>query len=186
MSRLQTCAFTGYRPQKLPFGADESHPQCLRLKEVLEAEIRSLIGKGYEFFISGMALGSDLIFSELVLDMKKEFPHLRLIAAIPHEEQAVRWREDQRERYYGILESADDEHLVSARYTWDCMRIRNEWMIDNANYLIAVYDGQSGGTHNTVSYAKKKGIGISLINPNNASVEREAGRMGLEIVKVDI
>ena len=32
----KTCAFTGHRPQSLPFGFDESDKRCVRLKEILK------------------------------------------------------------------------------------------------------------------------------------------------------
>ena len=32
------CAFTGYRPQKMPWGFDEMHPTCLEFKFRLQDE----------------------------------------------------------------------------------------------------------------------------------------------------
>ena len=40
-------------------------------------------------------------------------------------------------------------------------------MVDLATHLIAVYDGQKGGTKYTVDYAKKKGLFVSIIDPLN-------------------
>ena len=31
------CAFTGYQPQKMPFGYDEADPRCIELKAHLRA-----------------------------------------------------------------------------------------------------------------------------------------------------
>ena len=46
------------------------------------------------------------------------------------------------------------------------MQRRNRYLIDHADCLIAVYDGQPGGTRYTVEYAQKKGLYIMIIDPN--------------------
>ena len=38
MKREQSCCFTGHRPDKLPWGENESDPRCLALKRRLEEE----------------------------------------------------------------------------------------------------------------------------------------------------
>jgi len=45
------------------------------------------------------------------------------------------------------------------------MQKRNEYMVDNADIVIAVWDGTKGGTCNCVRYAKKLGKDIVIINP---------------------
>ena len=46
------------------------------------------------------------------------------------------------------------------------MQIRNQWMVDNCELLIAVFDGTSGGTANCVNYAKSIRKNTVVINPN--------------------
>ncbi len=54
------CAFTGHRPDKLPFGSNEFHPTCLQLKKELFCEILRLTREGVTVFITGMCTGVDL------------------------------------------------------------------------------------------------------------------------------
>ena len=57
----KTCAFTGHRPQSLPFGFDESDKRCTSLKSVMRDQIVALIeNEGVTHFITGMALGVDM------------------------------------------------------------------------------------------------------------------------------
>lgn len=42
---------------------------------------------------------------------------------------------------------------------------RNEWMVDHAQMVIAVWDGSPGGTANCVKYALKQGKKVWQINP---------------------
>ena len=41
-----------------------------------------------------------------------------------------------------------------------CYQVRNEWMVDRSNLVIAVFNGQKSGTKNTVDYAKRKGVNV--------------------------
>ena len=123
MKENGVCCFTGHRPMKLPFGADESHPKCNQLKIILRAEIECLITEHRVCrFITGMALGIDQICAEIVLDLKKKYPQIMLECAIPYEGQAIQWSVEQRERYFGILEKCDEETMLQTRYTKDCMQ----------------------------------------------------------------
>jgi len=43
-----------------------------------------------------------------------------------------------------------------------CFQIRTEWKADHSKRVIAIYDGQPGGTKNRIDYARK--MGVSLVN----------------------
>ena len=73
-----SCAFTGHRPGKLPWGEDESDLRCIALKAKLRAAVESAIHEGMEHFICGMAEGCDLYFAETVLALKSTYPHITL------------------------------------------------------------------------------------------------------------
>jgi len=45
------------------------------------------------------------------------------------------------------------------------MNDRNEWMVDNSDYVIAVHDGSKGGTYNCIQYAKKNSKEITTLPP---------------------
>ena len=157
----KTCAFTGHRPQSLPFGFDESDKRCTSLKSVMRDQIVALIeNEGVTHFITGMALGVDMYAAEIVLDLKPKYPHITLESAIPCETQAIKWSVASRERYYNIAAKCDKETMLQREYTPDCMDKRNRYMVDHADLIIACYDGKSGGTLNTLRYAIERDIQI--------------------------
>lgn len=164
---MSVCAFTGYRPHKLPFGSDEQHPGCEKLKQKLFCEILRLTREGVNVFISGMAQGVDTWAAEIVLQLKTTLPsrNIQLWAAIPYDKQSDAWSDAARERYQGILSRADRVEYVSHEYTRGCLQKRNRFIVDAATHLIAVYDGQPGGTQSTIEYARKKGLTITIIEP---------------------
>ena len=120
------CAFTGYRPAKLPFGENESDPRCVELKERLHDMIKDLIGKGYAHFLSGGAQATDLYAADAVLDLKDEFPWILLEMVIPFDGQADRWDEDYKARHARLLNEADIVTVISHKYTkWGCCKTQN-------------------------------------------------------------
>ena len=46
------------------------------------------------------------------------------------------------------------------------MNLRNKYMVDNSDLLLAVWNGKKGGTANTVKYARKKEKEVVIINPD--------------------
>lgn len=162
----KVCSFTGYRPGKLPFGTHENDPRCYEFKFRLREALTELIRAGYTRFLSGGAMGMDLIAAELVLDLRKEYPNITLEVVTPCDSQADRWPEAYRIRYARLRREADTLTATSHRYTPDCMMLRNRYLVDRADLILACYDGLPGGTESTLRYAKKCGVPIRIIAPN--------------------
>jgi uncharacterized phage-like protein YoqJ len=170
MPEIKTLAFTGSRPHKLPWGFDESHPACLSLKTtVKERLVRLIEDKNVRRFISGMAMGIDMICAEIVLELKESYPDINLTAAVPCKDQDMLWPQKQRDRYTLILGQCDDIHMISEAYSGDCMEKRNKWMADHCDMLLAVWNEKPGGAGKTLKYAEKRGIEIVIIDPSELS-----------------
>ena len=112
-----------------------------------------------------MALGVDIYSAEIVLALKEKYPQITIECAIPCENQCVKWSMVLRDRYFDIVSKCDKETLLQTHYTNDCMQKRNEYMVDNSDYVIAVWDGKPSGTGKTVRYAQSKGKTIITIEP---------------------
>ena len=145
-------AFTGHRPEKLPWGSDESDPRCAALKKQILEAVRTAAGEGYDAFLCGMARGCDLYFAEAVLSLG-----LRLEAYLPCPSQTRAWSESDRARQTELLLRCAAVYMVEQSYSPGCMLRRNQKMVDAADFLLTVYDGSPGGTGATVDYAKRRG-----------------------------
>ena len=171
ISIASSCAFTGHRPNRFSFGYDEKDERCIKLKTTMREQISALTAGGVTDFYVGMVIGVDTWAAEIVLDLKKGNPNIRLIAVLPCETQADRWTLEQRERYFDILAQCDDVVTLNKYYTHSCMFERNRYIVDHAAFLLAVYDGDDkGGTAYTVSYGKKKDKKIIIIHPDSLEV----------------
>lgn len=152
------CAFTGHRPQKLPWGNAEEDPRCQALKIMIARAVDQAVERGCTGFLCGMARGCDLWFAEAVLDKGYD-----LIAMLPCAAHAEGWPERDRLRMQALLERCSEICFVEQIYSEGCMLRRNRAMVDRAELLISVYDGSGGGTGSTVRYAKSCGVELMPI-----------------------
>ena len=158
-----TCCFSGHRPAKLPWGTDERDPRCFDLKQELAARLQGIYEAGYRHFICGMAAGCDLYFAEAVLALRRRCPEVTLEAAIPCDGQADSWPAALRLRYEALVADCDEVSLLQHAYTPGCMQRRNRYMVERSSLLLAVYDGQPGGTMSTILYARRRGCRVLTI-----------------------
>ena len=156
----KTCTFTGHRSAKLPWGYDESDSRCVELKQRIYDTAEAVFTAGFDRFICGMAEGCDLYFCEAVMALRQEHPEITVTAAVPFEGQADKWPRAQRERYQRLICECDEVVLIQKEYSPGCMMKRNRYMVDHSQLIIACYDGQAGGTLNTLRYALEKDVQI--------------------------
>lgn len=155
-----TCAFTGHRPQRLPWGSREDDPRCRALKLLLASTVAQAADAGFRHFLCGMARGCDTYFAETVLQIKMQRPEFFLEAVVPCPGQADRWPPADRQRYGQLLQRCDRVTVLEDAFSDGCMQRRNRAMVDRADRLITVWDGTAGGTGSTVAYAKGRGVEI--------------------------
>jgi len=163
--KSNTACFTGHRPNKLPWGYNENMINCKIFKQDLKAMIESLINLGITTFFTGMAEGFDMISAEIVLNLKNKFPEIKLIAVIPCLGQEIKWNLNQQKRYINLINQCDKKIVLSRQYTQTCMNDRNRSMVDNSSIVIACFNGNPGGTQNTIRYAKQQNCKLKIINP---------------------
>lgn len=139
-------AGTGHRPNKLGGYSKEA------LEKLVNIAIEALQEIKPNKVISGMALGWDQALA--IAAYKLDIP---FCAAVPFTNQETNWPKESQEAYTRILLKADlVEVICDGGYAPWKMQKRNEFMVDNADVILAMYDGTSGGTANCINYAKSK------------------------------
>lgn len=101
-----------------------------------------------------------------MLELKDDYPNITLEAAIPCRSQADRWNIVSKKRYNRLLLLCDKVTYVNEAYTKNCMMERNIYMIDNSDYVVAVWNGKPSGTGKTVEYAVNCGKDVFYVDPN--------------------
>ncbi len=155
--QLHSVCFTGHRPEKLNRREDE-------IKADLEKEIRQTIADGWNVFLSGMARGVDIWAAQIVLKLRDEGERVQLVCASPYDGVEKGWKSEWREAYQRILARADRVEYICERYQRGCFQRRNEWMVNASSMVIAVFNGEKGGTKNTVDYAVGRNISVVYIS----------------------
>jgi len=165
--REHTLCNTGHRPKSLPWGYNEDHPACIDFKTDLKEILENSIKYGFKHFISGLAIGVDMIFAETVIELKKKYKDITLEGAIPCPNQDEKWNDESKRRYARIKKNCDYTTYISDKYTSTCMNDRNKYMVEHSSVVIAVWNGKPSGTGNTVKFAKECGCKIRRINPED-------------------
>ena len=108
-----------------------------------------------------------MIGCEVLLDLKKQFKDLKIIAVIPCKNQDAKWSLLQQIRYHRLLKKCDEVTTLQENYTAACMNKRNKYMVDHSSVVIACYNGKPSGTGSTLRFAKKNGCKVRIINPED-------------------
>ena len=172
--RIQAVAFTGPRPARLPWRENEYAPGCVALKEIMAEKIGDFLNQGILHYLTGMAMGIDMIAAEMVLEHRKNDHRLKMHCILPCTNQTEKWPINEQQRYRRILDQADTICYVNREYHKDCMLERNRFMVGHATILFAVYKGeQRSGTAATVRYARKAGLELFILSPDTLSITHE-------------
>ena len=150
--RNQMACFTGHR--KVP--AESAEALAVALRNTLVEQINL----GYRYFGAGGALGFDTLAAQTVLELKAEYPDVKLILILPCLSQTRGWSVRDVEIYEDIKSKADKVVYTSQEYTRGCMHKRNRHLVDNSSLCICYLTENIGGTAYTVDYARKNKLTV--------------------------
>lgn len=147
-------AFTGHRGDKLGGYSPQADARVIAFARHAIPLIASRHGS-VERAIVGMALGWDMAVAQACVDLG-----LPYVAAVPCPGQASRWPKESQDRWQRLLDKAVSVTIVSDAYSAAAMQVRNQWMVDRAGKVVALWNGSPGGTANCVEYARRKGVPV--------------------------
>lgn len=153
---MKTYAATGHRPDKL--GGYYDLTAAERLARIAG---EFLAACQPDRVISGMAQGWDTAVATAAVRLGLPFT-----AAVPFVGQELMWPLTARKRYANLLECADEVVIVSpGAFSNAKMQTRNEWMVNRADLVVAMWDGSRGGTANCLDYAGARGVPVVNLFP---------------------
>ena len=154
--RQKTCCFTGHRdlPQK----------QLSAIRRQTAVAISKLITEcGVRYFGVGGAIGYDTLAAEVLIELKRRFPHIRVILVYPFEGFTSRWSAEQKAAFAKLLPLYDKRVCVAKTASKESYLMRDRHLVDGSAYCIAYCTRETGGTAYTLKYAKEQGIHIRNI-----------------------
>ena len=118
------------------------------LREVLERLVEE---QGVMEFLTGGMGEFDELFTRTVRSMKQNDPRLHLVLVSPYLTQKIATEKAWYERQY-------DEILIPAEldgvHPKAAITLRNHWMVDHSDFVIAALRRDYGGAADAVRYAK--------------------------------
>ena len=155
---------TGHRPERL-----EDHEEAV--KELISEALQHL---GATRLYQGMAAGVDLWSAKEAWKLK--IPYAAVKPWAGHKPRVT-----DRIEYAKVLKHAtaiiDVDPSIEYPGAWVYNK-RNEFIVDESNVMIAVWDGMPyGGTYNCIKYAWEKRVPVLRIDPE----ERFIGYVGEEV-----
>ena len=149
MDKPVRCAVMGPHPLRFPWGFDEEDDRCRKLKIELAQQIMVLRQSGVSQFLVTCDCGVGLYAAEIVNGLRATTDHdLMLICYTPHEEQATKWAPYLRERYFDMLTACTYLSVVCEVGAPDAQLQAYKKIIDLADVMLAVYDGDTPTTGN--------------------------------------
>ena len=147
------CTFAGHREI---FGFNQSHLMEI-LESILESEQELIC------YVGGMG-EFDSLCANAVRVLKHRHPekNILLILVLPYMKQAINTRREYyQERYDDIIIPTE---LAGIHYK-RAILARNRWMVDQADYVVAMVWRNYGGAFQTLKYAERLGKKIFRIEP---------------------
>lgn len=160
--------FTGHRPKYFNNVLDMSSPIYRNIiKELLRIVEYRIINNNVDTFFTGAQDGIDQIAFFAVQKLKSKYPHIKNKVCVPY--HSFRNMIKNKKWYDIMLQQADEVIYVSDISAYSSTNInkqlnnRNEYMVDNSNFVLGVWKCISGGTYNCLQYAKKNNKTINII-----------------------
>lgn len=150
-------ALTGHRPQRLGLPDDETSDKWKYItgwlsQQIIKIAEVSLIEDETVDLYCGMASGCDIAFG-LVGTIFKEGLDCKLYCILPCKNY-----NSSHKLYSLIKEHADEWVELSDEFYKGCDNVRDQYMVDHCDVLLAIWDGnKSGGVWSTIRKAQKAG-----------------------------
>lgn len=128
----------------------------------------------FRFYVGG-ALGVDMWAAEQLLYLKEQpgYQDIELIVALPFEGHDSKWDAMSKQRLQIIIHNATKCIVIGQSGTTSDYKKRNYYMVDHADFLLAVYDNNRklrSGTGQTVNYALKQNLRIIFLHPDTVEI----------------
>lgn len=104
-----------------------------------------------------------MIAASLIVAKKEMGNDIWLIFALPCKNQDEQWNAEQKRLYHSLLGEADEIIYLSEEYYDGCMKKRNQYMVDRSAYCICALIYPTGGTAQTMRYAKSKIVEVKNV-----------------------
>lgn len=143
MSRLWV---SGYRSYELEVFRDND-PKVTVIKMALTQALKEQIEQGIDWIITGPQLGVEQWATQCVLDLKKDYPEIKVAIMAPFAEFGNQWNDDNKAQLAQLLEKVDFSDQVSDAKYRSPMQLKNyqNFMLTHTDEALFVFDPEFPG-----------------------------------------
>jgi uncharacterized phage-like protein YoqJ len=141
---MKNLLVTGYRAHELSI-FNQKNKGIVYIKKAISRRLIPIIEEGLEWVISPGQYGVDLWACEVVIDLKNQYPHLKLSIVTAYSNPEEKWKEDKKEYYQQILKGVDYYGTVSKMgYSgiWQ-FNARDELLFRKTDGILLFYDEEA-------------------------------------------
>ncbi len=142
---MKNVLVTGYRAHELNIYG-QKHPGIAYIQKAITAKLVQLAEEGLEWVISPGQYGVDLWACEAAINLRKQYPDLKIAVITAFANPEENWKEDKKEYYNRILQDIDFYETVS-RQPYDGpwqFKARDDLLFRKTDGIILVYDEETG------------------------------------------
>ena len=151
---VKTIYITGYKSYELNIFKDDA-PQVYYLKQFIKHKIEQLIDEGLEWVLIQGQIGVEMWAGEVVVELKAQYPDLKLGIITPFLNHTGRWNENNQAKYVALEKQADFvDSVYHSEYQGSFQFQRtDQFMLDHTDMTILIYDKEQEGSP---KYFKRK------------------------------
>lgn len=138
---VKRIVITGYRASELGiFQATDK--KITIIKKSLTSQVRQFIEDGYQWFLVGGNLDIEVWGGEVVLDLKKEYPEIKLGVLFPYLEFGSNWNESNQQLRDNLVAKADYVGSVSHAPYQNKAQLQNhsQFLLTHSDASFVIYD----------------------------------------------
>ena len=146
MDSVKVIYFSGYRSFELGV-FKENDPKVAVIKKVLKREIQQLAEEGLEWIIVSGNLGVELWATEIVAELKLDYPELHLGIIYPFMAFGSNWNENNQEKKRLAEQLSDYVEAVSHQPYQSPNQLRNHprFLLEHTDGCLLIYDEEFPG-----------------------------------------
>lgn len=146
MDSLKVVYVTGYRSFELGV-FKENDPKITVIKKVLKKELQQLIEEGLEWILVSGNLGIERWVTEVVAELKTDYPELKLGIMYPFMEFGNNWNETNQEKKRLAEQLADYIAAVSHQTYRSPSQLKNhtQFLLEHTDGCLLIYDTEFPG-----------------------------------------
>ncbi|EJL42805.1 MULTISPECIES: DUF1273 domain-containing protein [Brevibacillus] len=144
---LKRLLVSGYKAHELGI-FNEKNPGLAIIKTALRRELARLLEEELEWVIISGQLGVEMWAAETVLELKKEYPQLKLAVITPFLNQEEKWKEETQDYYRNIVRQADyinSVYQTPYQGVWQ-LQEKDKFLLSHSDGLLLVYDEENEGS----------------------------------------